>query len=133
MDHEDPDIAKLFAPIDPSKALGVVLSEAHDVLAHIHEPVDAELWGSDMIGALSAGADAPDVMAELTASMVPAAELEATTEALALLRIFAAVGSPELQSAAIAAAERVAATGVAEPEWGAAVGSPTVGACWHYG
>ena len=55
MEHEDPDMAELFAPIDPSKALGVVLSEAHDVLAQIHQPVDAELWGSDMLGALSAG------------------------------------------------------------------------------
>lgn len=126
-------MAELFAPIDPSKALGVVLSEAHDVLAHIHEPVDAELWGSDMIGALSASADGPDVMAGLTTSMVPAAEQDATTEALALLRIFGAIGSPELQAAATAAADRVAALGVAEPDWGATVGSPTVGACWHYG
>jgi len=132
MDHEDPDIAELFAPIDPSKALGVVLSEAHDVLSNIHEPVDAELWGSDMLGALSSGADAMDVMAELTTSMVPAAEETATSEALALLRIFAAIGSADLQAAATAAAGRVAALGVTEPEWVKGIGSPTVGDCWHY-
>jgi hypothetical protein len=131
MEHEDPDIAELFAPIDPSKALGVVLSEAHDVLAQIRAPVDAELWGSDMLGALSAGGES-DVMAQLATSLVPAAEEEATPEALALLRILAAIGSPELRSAAGAAAERVAAAGVPDPEWASLIGSPTVGKCWHY-
>jgi hypothetical protein len=131
MEHEDPDMAELFAPIDPSKALGVVLSEAHDVLAQIRKPVDAELWGSDMLGALSAAGES-DVMAQLATSLVPAAEEDGTPEALALLRIFAAIGSPELRSAAGAAAERVAAAGVADPEWAALIGSPTVGKCWHY-
>ena len=34
-----------------------VLREAREVLAHLHKPIDAELWGSDIIGALSSGAD----------------------------------------------------------------------------
>jgi hypothetical protein len=134
MEHDDPDIAQLFAPIEPSQAFGVVLSEAQEVLSHIHAPVDAELWGSDMIGALSsATADMEDVMAVLTTSLVPAAEQTATPEALALLRIFGAIGSPELRSAATAAAERLTALGVPDPEWAAVIGSPTVGNCWHYG
>src|SRR5215469_11984977 len=132
MEDEDPDIEELFAPIDPSKALGVVLSEAHDVLSQIHRPVDAELWGSDMLGALSAAASESDVMAQLATSLVPAAEADATPEALALLRIFAAIGSPELRSAAGAAAQRVAAGGVPDPDWVAQIGSPSVGKCWHY-
>ena len=132
MEDEDPDITELFAPIDPSKALGVVLSEAHDVLSQVHKPVDAELWGSDMLGALSAAGGESDVMAELATSLVPAAEEDATPEALALLRIFAAIGSPELRSAAGAAAERVAAAGVPDPGWATLIGSPTVGKCWHY-
>lgn len=134
MDHDDPDIAQLFAPLEPSKAFGVVLSEAHEVLAQIHQPVDAELWGSDMIGALSADAAAEaDVMAALATSVVPAAEESATPEALALLRIFAALGSQSLRSAAAEAAARVTALGVPDPDWAAAIGSPTVGNCWRYG
>jgi hypothetical protein len=134
MEHDDPDIAQLFAPIEPSQAFGVVLSEAQEVLSHIHAPVDAELWGSDMIGALSsATADMADVMAVLTTSLVPAAEQTATPEALALLRICGAIGSPELRSAATAAAERLTALSVPDPEWAAVIGSPTVGKCWHYG
>lgn len=134
MDQEDPDIEELFAPLDPSKAFGVVLSEAQDVLANIHQPVDAELWGSDMIGALSASAkDEASVMAALTSSLVPAAEEAATPEALALLRIFAAIGSPELRAAAAEAADRLTAAEVPDPDWASAIGSPTVGKCWHYG
>lgn len=132
MEHEDPDIAELFAPIEPSQALGVVLSEAQEVLTHVKEPVDAELWGSDMLGALSAAGGESAVMSELATSLVPAAEETATPEALALLRILGAIGSAELRSAATAAAERVLAKGVPEPDWATAIGSPTVGACWHY-
>ena len=133
MDHDEPDIADLFAPIEPSRAFGVVLSEAQQVLSHVRKPVDAELWGSDMIGALSASAaDTGDVMTELATSLVPAAEQAATPEALALLRIFAAIGSPELRASATQAAERVIERGVPDPDWAATIGSPTVGECWHY-
>jgi hypothetical protein len=144
MAQVDPDIAALFAPLRPAQASDVVLREAREVLAHVHNPIDAELWGSDMIGALSGGGtgtgsagsagdtDATDVMTELTASLVPAAEESATPEALALLRILAAIGSPALKIAAAEAADRVNASGVTDPDWAAGIGSPTVGRCWHY-
>ena len=112
-----------------------MLSEAREVLAHLRRPVDAELWGSDMIGALSghaAGGDGGEVMAELATSLVPAAEQDGTPEALALLRVLAAIGTPELAAAASEAAERVSGHDVSEPDWAAVVGSPTVGRCWHY-
>src|SRR5215469_11851785 len=131
---DDADIAELFAPIEPSKAFGVVLREAQDVLAHIHGPVDAELWGSDMIGALASdAAGAPEVMTVLATAIVPAAEESATPEALALLRIFGAIGSAELRIAATEAARRVVAAGVPDPSWAATIGAPAVGKCWHYG
>lgn len=131
---DEADIAELFAPIEPSKAFGVVLREAQDVLSHIHGPVDAELWGSDMIGALASGAaGTPEVMAVLATAIVPAAEESGTPEALALLRIFGAIGSAELRSAATEAAGRVVAAGVPDPSWAAMIGAPAVGECWHYG
>jgi hypothetical protein len=133
MTQEDPDIAALFAPLPTAQAAGVVLREAHEVLAIISKPIDAELWGSDMLGALSRNAAAgTDVMTELAASLVPAAEQSATPAALGLLRILGAIGSPALQSAATEAADRVTAGGVADPEWAATIGSPTIGRCWHY-
>jgi len=134
MDHDDPDIAALFAPLEPAKAFGVVLSEANKVLSHVREPIEAELWGSDMIGALSASAaDCEATMTALTTTLVPAAEETATAEALALLRIFGALGSPGLRAAATEAAQRVAALGVPDPAWAATIGAPAVGKCWHYG
>jgi hypothetical protein len=130
---DEADIAELFAPIEPSKAFGVVLREAQDVLSHIHGPVDAELWGSDMIGALASGAaGSPEVMDVLATAIVPAAEESGTPEALALLRIFGAIGSAELRSAATEAAGRVVAAGVPDPSWAAMIGAPAVGECWHY-
>jgi hypothetical protein len=139
MAHSEPDIAELFAPLAPAQASSVVLSEARQVLAHLRQPIDAELWGSDMIGALSGhatgGARAEvdaEVMAELAKSLVPAAERDGTPEALALLRILGAIGSPELRAAAVNAARRVAGQGVPDPDWAAVIGSPTVGKCWHY-
>ena len=139
MGDAEPDIAELFAPLRPAQASDVVLSEAQQVLSHVQQPIDAELWGSDMIGALSGhqaggegGDESGDVMAELAASLVPAAEKEATPEALALLRVLGAIGSEKLKTVATEAAERVVATGVPDPDWAAALGSPTIGSCWHY-
>ena len=133
MGHAEPDIAELFAPLRPAQASDVVLSEAREVLSHVRQPIDAELWGSDMIGALSgAGFAGGDVMTELASSLVPAVELKATPEALGLLRVLGAIGSPELRAAATEAAERVTAQGLADPAWATVIGSPTVGKCWHY-
>jgi hypothetical protein len=138
MGHAEPDIAELFAPLRPAQAFEVVLNEARQVLAHVRSPIDAELWGSDMIGALTnSGPDGPVsdstvVMAELASSLVPAAEESGTLEALALLRILAALGSPALRRAATDAANRVHASGVPNPVWSARLGSPTVEECWHY-
>jgi hypothetical protein len=133
MDPTDPDIEKLFAPVRPTDTFGVVLSEARGVLSHVHEPVDAELWGSDMIGALGGSAsDVPSVMTALTHEFVPAAEKDATPESLALLRIFGVVGDARLRVASRAAADRVAASGVADQEWVTAIGSPEIGESWHF-
>jgi hypothetical protein len=134
MANSEPDIAELFAPLPAAQAAGVVLSEARQVLAQLRQPIDAELWGSDMIGALGGhAAGYAAVMTELTESLVPAAEHSAAPEALALLRVLGALGTPELSAAARAAAERVTADGVPDQAWAAAIGSPTVGPCWHYG
>ncbi len=133
MGHAEPDINELFAPLRPAQASDVVLSEARQVLSHVQRPVDAELWGSDMIGALSGAEPAgTDVMQELARSLVPAVERKASPEALGLLRVLGAIGSPALAAAATAAAERVLAQGVPDPGWAKAIGSPTIGKCWHY-
>lgn len=124
----DPDIEELFAPIAPAAAFGVVLSEAQDVLTAVREPVDAELWGSDTLGALTRSASEEEV----TAGLVPAAEHAATPGALALLRVLSSLGSAELRKSAHQAAERISVTGVADPSWASGLGAPAPRACWRY-
>jgi hypothetical protein len=133
MESDDPDIEQLFAPIAQAAAPGVILSEARDVLTHLREPVDAELWGSDMIGAMSRSAGgATEAMSALARTLVPAAEDAATPEALAVLRIFAVLGSAELKQKATQSAERLLALGIHDPSWATGLGTPAVGDCWHY-
>ena len=129
----DPDVARLFAPVAVEETFAGVLTEATSILGQIDDPVDAELWGSDLIGALAASAvSQASLMDVLTGSLVPVAEAASTPESLALLRVFAAVGSPGLRAAAGQAAARVCAHGLADPPWAAVLGSPRVGECWHY-
>ena len=131
--HGEPDVASLFAPVAVEETFDGVLIEARQVLADLDDPVDAELWGSDLIGALaSSAASHASLMSTLTGSLVPAAETASTPEALALLRVFAAVGSPALRAAAGQAAARLRDRDLADPPWAAEIGAPRVGDCWHY-
>jgi hypothetical protein len=133
MSANEPDVATIFAPVAVEDTFAGVLTEAESVLGQIDDPVDAELWGSDLIGALAAStAGQSSLMEVLSGSLVPAAEAASTPESLALLRVFAAVGSPALRAAAGQAAARLSARGVADPHWAAALGFPAVGECWHY-
>ena len=97
------------------------------VLGEIASPVEAELWGSDILAALGG------VQSLAAQAMVPAAERSGTPEALAILRVLGALGWPDLRTAATEAAGRVAARDVPDPDWAAEVGSPSVGECWRYG
>ena len=131
--HGEPDVASLFAPVAVEETFDGVLIEARQVLADLDDPVDAELWGSDLIGALaSSAASHASLMSTLTGSLVPAAETASTPEALALLRVFAAVGSPALRAAAGQAAARLRDRDLPDPPWAAEIGAPRVGDCWHY-
>jgi hypothetical protein len=129
----DPDVARLFAPVAVEETFAGVLIEATSLLSQLDDPVDAELWGSDLIGALgSSAAGQASLTGALTGSLVPAAEAASTPESLALLLVFAAIGSPGLRAVAGQAAARVRASGVADPPWAAELGAPRVGECWHY-
>jgi hypothetical protein len=153
----DLDLDAVFGSSSPAETFAAVLTEARMVLGEIGSPLDAELWGSDILAALGG----PKGNAAI--AIVPAAEATGTAEALAILRVMAAVGWPELRSAATQAANRMAARGLEapgleapgleapgleapgleapgleapgldEPPWGAVMGAPTVGECWRYG
>jgi hypothetical protein len=123
---DDPELEAVFARSSPADTLAAVLTEARVVLAEVDGPLDAELWGSDIVAALGSGGDLAD-------AIVSAAERSGTPEALATLRVLGAVGSGSLREAARAAAGRVASAGVSEPDWAESIGAPSPGQCWCYG
>lgn len=128
----DADLESVFGRASAADTCAAVLAEARIVLPDIDAPLAAELWGSDIVAALGARSG-------LAEAFVPAAEQAATPEALAVLRVLVAVGpagqagQSVLRTAARAAADRLAARGITEPGWAAAVGAPQVGECWRYG
>jgi len=121
----DAELEAVFAEASPSDTLAAVLTEARMVLAEVDNPLDAELWGSDIVAAIGS-ADQAD-------AIVAAAEEAGTLEALATLRVLGAVGLPQLRAAASAAAGRLAALGIGEPAWAPAIGAPSPAQCWSYG
>ena len=84
----DLDLDAVFGGSSPGEAFAAVLTEARMVLGEIGGPLDAELWGSDILAALGGS------RSEAPIAMVPAAEAAGTAEALAILRVLAAVGWP---------------------------------------
>jgi hypothetical protein len=121
----DSELEAVFAKSSPADTVAAVLTEARMVLAEVDGPLDAELWGSDIVAAIGSGSQAEAIVA--------AAERAGSPEALATLRVLGAVGSPQLRDAASAAAGRLAALGVAEPAWADSIGAPSPGQCWSYG
>jgi hypothetical protein len=115
----------VFAEASPSDTLAAVLTEARMVLAEVSNPLDAELWGSDIVAAIGSAGQADAIVA--------AAEEAGTLEALATLRVLGAVGPSALRAAASAAAGRLAALGIGEPAWAPAIGAPSPAQCWSYG
>jgi hypothetical protein len=120
------DLDAVFGGSSPADAFAAVLTEARMVLGEFGGPFDAELWGSDILAALGGP------RSKAATAIVPAAEAAGSAEALAILRVIAAVGWPELRSTATQAADRLARLGRDEPPWAAVMGAPTVGACWRY-
>ena len=122
----DADLESVFGNASATDTCAAVLTEAGIVLPDIATPLDAELWGSDIVAAVGSRIGAAE-------AFVPAAERIGSPEALAVLRVLGAVGPAGLRAAASAAADRLAARGGTEPDWAACVGAPSPGACWRYG
>jgi hypothetical protein len=138
---DDPELEAVFARSSPADALAAVLTEARMVLAEVENPLDAELWGSDIVAALTSDGDqadeaddqAGDAAEGRAAAIVSAAEKAATPEALATLIVLGAVGSGSLRDAAREAAGRLTEAGIARPDWAGSIGAPSPGQCWCYG
>ncbi|GAA3386435.1 hypothetical protein [Cryptosporangium minutisporangium] len=106
------------------------------------DPIQAELWCSDVLGAVWAATDGDPAAEETFAdAWIAAAEAlddpdrpAALTALTALSRI---AGSASARRAATVAADRIAATGVPRPRWAVpadgAADDVSAGECWRYG
>jgi hypothetical protein len=71
-------------------------------------------------------------LSELVAALIGQAEGHGGPEALAMLRVLAVVGPPEVHSAAAGAADRLVQVGLTDPVWVTGLGRPWVGRCFGY-
>ena len=130
----------LAGDVDESELLAAATMSLLAGIAEARHPLAAELVLCAAIGAVETGmpdhADEQDRLDALTfmlGQVIAHAETLATVEALALLRVCSVLGPETSRDAAGPAADRLAATGVADRPWASRVGSPELLRAWHYG
>jgi hypothetical protein len=122
------------AGTSPEEAFAGFLAAAEKIVPSLKSPLDAEMWGSELLGMLRLLGFDPEEVEELVARVVvPMAEAASTPAALAILVVLASLGGTELARTAQAARQKLVSDGVAEPGWAAGLGTPTIGRCWAYG
>ena len=118
----------------PENLVQLLFRQAADLVDE-DDPIQAELWCSDVLGAVWAATDG-DPAAEETFvdAWIAAAAADEQPAALAALTVLSTMaGSVADRRSAAAAAERMAASGVPRPRWATAVDDLSAGECWHYG
>jgi hypothetical protein len=102
--------------------LGRMIDELTAELSEVEDPLDAEMAGALFVSS-GAGLGAAFEQALLN-GFVPEFEARATAGTLAMLLSIAEVAPGESGKAAAAAADRLAAKGVARPQWAAVLNEP---------
>lgn len=119
----------LDAELEVSGLLGpvAVAAAAHrDLLAALEGVDDEEAERTRDRG------DAPPDERATTLDVVEVLGASAHPDALAALRVLAAVGLPEVRGAAADAADRLAASGLADRPWARTVGAPPAQGAWAW-
>jgi hypothetical protein len=112
-------------------AITQVLAEAESHFASVKSALDAEIWGSEMLGFLSMpGTDPSDAEDFVSDVIVPLVEDSGTESALALTVVLEELGGDHLSGVAAAARKRLVERGVPGPAWSEVLGVPKVGQCW---
>lgn len=119
-------------PSSPEEALAGILANWSGLLEPGTGSLDAELCGAEFLGMLRMGtpdeADLPDMLAD----MIGQAAATEKPEALAMLRVLAVLGPPQVRQPATEAADRLVATGLTDPAWVPGLGTPKPGAGFGY-
>jgi hypothetical protein len=136
----EPDLGLLLgADLDPAELAASVGRHTARGVSEARTALGAERVVSDILGVadLAAPADATpaeqaEARDELVGAMISWAERDGTPGALALLRVFAVLGTAITRDEAGSAAGRLAASGVADRGWARIVGRPRILRAWSY-
>jgi hypothetical protein len=125
---------------DVAETVAAIAREAVRAVGAARHPLAAELAVSGLLGMLEVAAPAettgPERAAardDLLGELIGWAVSDASPAALGFLRVVAVLGEGSTRTAASAAAEQVAAAGVADRRWAAIVGRPRLVRAWWYG
>jgi len=97
------------------------------------DPLDAELAGAEFLGLLRRMVPEDVDLAEVVTTMIGQVEASGTAEAMAMASVLAVLGPADVRSAASSATARLAAAGLATPQWAGGLGRPAIGKCFGYG
>jgi hypothetical protein len=96
------------------------------------DSLSAELTGAEFLAMMREAVPVESELSEVITALIGQAEGHGRPEALAMLRVLAVVGPPEVQSAAAGAADRLVEAGFTDCPWVAGLGRPRVGRCFGY-
>jgi hypothetical protein len=96
------------------------------------DPLTAELSGVEFLGVVRRVAPEETDLSEILLGMIEQAGGSGRPEALAMLRVLAVLGPPQIRPAAAETADRLVAGGLTDRPWVRELGRPQVGACFGY-
>jgi Plasmid pRiA4b ORF-3-like protein len=97
------------------------------------DEIEAEMAGGGFIGELRRAAPDDVSVAEVLTDVVPQLARHPRREALAMARVLAAVGPPEVRPVAASVADKLAATGLTDMPWADKLGKPKPVRFFGYG
>lgn len=116
----------------PADALGGLLRGWEATLAPGSESLSAELCGAEFLGMLRRAAPDESELPEMLADLIAQAAESGRPAALAMLRVVAMIGPPQVRQAAADSADHMVAAGLTDPPWVPGLGAPKVGRCFGY-
>jgi hypothetical protein len=116
----------------PEESVAGLLEGWRPLLEPGCDALNAELCGTEFLGMIRGAAPADVGLPDLLTEMIGQVREYGGAEALAMLRVLAAVGPAEVRPAAARAADALVAEGLTDRPWAKDLGAPRVGRCFGY-
>ena len=116
----------------PEESLNGLLESFEPLLEPGCDQLSAELSGFEFLSVIGQMAPADVGLPTLLLELIGQAEGQGSGEALAMLRLLAAIGPAEVREPAQAAGDRLVSAGQTDLPWTAGLGQPKPGKCFGY-